>query len=199
METRGPTPSSSDKRDTPPEFGARRIPFWLVIALCIVFLCTQVYVSTYSGSFRADVYDEHQKAPPSIPIPPRPPFQKVYVNYCAPCHQLNGLGVPGLFPPLAGSEWVNEQNPDRLIRIVLDGASGPISVKGAVYNNLMIPWRDTLTNDNDVAAVLTYIRSQWGNRASPVTPERVQAVRAETLNRTGAWSETELLAIPSTN
>jgi mono/diheme cytochrome c family protein len=100
---------------------------------------------------------------------------QVYATYCATCHQGNGLGDSGRFPPLAGSEWVTGSK-EKLVRVVLNGLEGPIQVKGRPYNNVMPQHR--FLKDEDIAAVLTYIRGQFGNRASPVSAGEVRALRA---------------------
>jgi len=112
---------------------------------------------------------------------------------------VTGQGLPGQFPPLAESEWVAEPEPGRVIRLILDGIQGPITVKGQSYNGAMPPWRDLL-KDEEIAAVATYVRqnSAWNNRAPAVTPERVKAVRDKTPPRASAWSPDELLQVPTT-
>ena len=119
----------------------------------------------------------------------------VYASSCAACHQPTGQGTPGMFPPLAGSEWVTTEGHQRMIRIVLNGIAGPITVSGQQYNNVMVPWRDTLT-DEQIANVLSYIRNEWGNKGSFVTPEEVKKIRAETADKTGPWNADELKALP---
>jgi mono/diheme cytochrome c family protein len=121
---------------------------------------------------------------------------KLYGQYCSICHQPNGMGVPGQFPPLAQSDWVVEEGPNRIIRLVLNGIQGPITVSGQQFNNAMPPWREIM-NDADIAAVTTYIRSTWGNKAPPVTPEQVKAVRDATADRSTAYGAPELLATPA--
>jgi mono/diheme cytochrome c family protein len=105
------------------------------------------------------------------------------------------MGTPGMFPPLAGSEWVTAEGHERIIRIVLNGLSGPIEVAGAQFNNVMVPWRDTL-KDEDIASVLSYIRSEWGNKADPVTVEEVKKVREGTKDRGNPWTADELKQVP---
>jgi mono/diheme cytochrome c family protein len=101
----------------------------------------------------------------------------VYGRMCAVCHGFDGEGRPPAFPPLARSEWVTDDD-ERLIGIVLDGLSGEIMVRGERYNGLMIGFRKQLS-DEEIAAVLSYIRSSWGNDAPPITPEEVQKVRGQ--------------------
>lgn len=109
---------------------------------------------------------------------------------CAACHQASGLGVPGAYPPLAGSEWLLN-NPEVPIRIVLHGLQGPITVKNTSFNNAMTPFADQLT-DAEIAAIITYERSSWGNNASKITAEQVASVRAATKAQTAPWKPDEL-------
>lgn len=100
--------------------------------------------------------------------------EKIYSVYCGTCHQRNGQGASGRFPPLAGTPWVTGDK-ERLITIVLKGLEGRIEVKGEPYDNLM-PQHSFLDN-KEVANVLTYIRQNFGNEASAITTEEVSAVR----------------------
>jgi mono/diheme cytochrome c family protein len=110
---------------------------------------------------------------------------------CQTCHQETGLGLPNLYPPIAGSEWLTG-DPEIPIAIVLHGMQGEITVKGQKFNNVMAPW--ATLSDAQIAAILTYERSSWGNTASAVTPEQVAAVRAITASRTGPWTPEEVKA-----
>lgn len=108
---------------------------------------------------------------------------------CATCHMPDGQGQPGVYPPLAASPRAlgNER---ALIRILLHGMDGPLERGGHVYNELMPP--AAFGSDDEIAAVLTYIRRAWGNDADPVTPESVARERAITRGRVRAWSAAEL-------
>jgi cytochrome c oxidase subunit 2 len=99
----------------------------------------------------------------------------IYTSKCAGCHGAAGAGVPGMFPPLAGSEQVNGDD-KALIGILLNGLSGPVTVKGASYNGMMPPWKDQL-NDKEIAAVATFVRSSWGNNGKVITPDQVESER----------------------
>jgi len=101
--------------------------------------------------------------------------QKIFTTNCSSCHQANGKGQPGVFPPLAGNSVVTGPA-DKVISIVKNGLSGKISVNGTTYNGQMPAWKGTLSN-NDIAAVITYIRSSWGNKASAVTAAQVAATK----------------------
>jgi mono/diheme cytochrome c family protein len=117
----------------------------------------------------------------------------LYAVSCAACHQLTGLGMDGLAPPLADSEWVLG-SPENLARIILHGIRGPISVKGKVWE-MEMPALGVF-DDEQVAAVLTYIRREWEHGATPVDAGAVEKIRSATANRIEAWTEAELQKIP---
>ena len=104
----------------------------------------------------------------------------VYTNNCSPCHQSNGKGDGNRYPTLEKSEWVNGDK-RRLINIVLNGLKGPIKVKGLEFNEAM-PAQGSVLTDEQVAEVLTYIKSNYGNTAEVVTPDEVARVRAQQSN-----------------
>ncbi|MBE7495180.1 MAG: cytochrome c [Verrucomicrobiaceae bacterium] len=110
---------------------------------------------------------------------------------CGGCHQGNGAGIPGQFPPLAGSEWVTGGT-ERLIRVVQHGLVGAITVKGQGYNTPggMQPFGAAMSSQ-DLANVLTYIRNSWGNEGTMITKEMVQKVRDEE-KRASQWTEADL-------
>lgn len=122
-----------------------------------------------------------------------PDGKTVYSTTCAACHQATGEGVEGTYPPLAGSEWVNGDEA-KVVRIVLGGLTGPVEVAGETYSGMMPPWGGVL-KDADIAAVLTYVRSTWGNKAAPITAAKVAAIRAATASRTAPWTIPELAAV----
>ena len=118
---------------------------------------------------------------------------------CITCHQSTGLGIAGIYPPLAGSEWVNGPSA-RLIRIVLYGLKGQITVEGHAYGAAAMPVFGQVAgsaynwNDEKVAAVLTYVRQEWGNKSGPVTADEVAAVHKAIGDRK-EMSEAELEAV----
>jgi len=122
-----------------------------------------------------------------------PDGKVVYSTTCAACHQATGEGVEGTYPPLAGSEIVNGDEA-KVIRIVLHGLTGPVEVAGETYSGMMPPWGGVL-KDPELAAVLTYVRSAWGNKAAPVTTAKVAAIRAATASRTTPWTAAELATV----
>ncbi|SFW57553.1 Cytochrome c, mono-and diheme variants [Sinomicrobium oceani] len=119
-----------------------------------------------------------KKAAPEIEETAYPEGKKLYGQYCATCHQRNGSGVPNLNPPLRNTDYVTG-NTSRLIRIILKGSDEGLEVDGQTYANTM-PAHDFL-DDTQVAELLAYIRTAFGNTAGPVTAEEVRTVRHEIL------------------
>ena len=115
-------------------------------------------------------------------------------GYCNTCHQSNGKGLESSgFPPLTGTTWVTGSE-ERLIKLVLKGLYGPIDVLGKKYPGQvpMTPFAGML-NDDEVAAVLTYVRNSFGNKASAISAEKVKATRASVQDKTGFYLPEELL------
>ena len=108
---------------------------------------------------------------------------------CAACHQPHGYGLEGLAPPLVDSEWV-AGSPDRIVRIILHGVGGPLTVLGK-KTDLDMPGHAAL-DDDTIAAVMTYIRRAWDHDYDPVTPDFVKQARTATASRQSAWTEAEL-------
>lgn len=91
----------------------------------------------------------------------------LFEKNCLACHQMNGQGIPGAFPPLDGSSYVTSDKIDRLASIMLFGLTGPITVNGIVYSNVMTPFGGQL-KDEELAAIATYVRGSWSNKVGPV-------------------------------
>ncbi len=98
--------------------------------------------------------------------------KQIYESYCKTCHQANGQGIPGVYPPVAKADYL--QNKQQTIHALVFGLSGPITVNGKKYNGVMPP---APYNDEDIAAVLTYVYNSFGNPGGIVTAEEVAAVR----------------------
>lgn len=182
-----------------PRDGYEPVPFWLIILFGVLLFWGGWYLAEYSGGFRSDVLDPRPEARfpgrAAAATPPDPVAlgRKLFTANCVSCHQQGGQGVPGQYPPLAGSEWVLGP-PARLKRILLHGLSGEVVVKGATYSGNMAAFGARL-NDERIAALLTFIRQEWGNDAGAIAPESVAATREAARDRRQPWSASELLAI----
>lgn len=103
---------------------------------------------------------------------------------CSVCHQSNGQGIEGAFPPLAGSDLL-AATPKRAIQIVLNGLSGPLTVNGKAYNSVMPPMSQL--NDDELANILTYVTHSWGNAGTEAfSAAQIRAARASTTRPPGA-------------
>ncbi len=119
---------------------------------------------------------------------------QIYTLYCSACHGADGKGATGgQFPPLAGSEWPLG-DPARSVKIVLHGLHGEVEVDGRKFN-LEMPPQGAMLADDQIAAILSYVRSSWGNKAEPVTADFVKATRAATADRKVQWTADELMKL----
>lgn len=140
-------------------------------------------------------------AAPETPVEPLTAAQQarfemgkaLYTGTCASCHQIHGLGLDGLAPPLADSEWVTG-SVERLARIAINGVRGPIQVGTSRYGLDMPAWG--VLGDEQLAAIFTYIRREWGHTAAPVEQDTVKRIRDTVSSRQDAWTQAELLKIP---
>lgn len=175
-------------------------PVLVLAALSVVLYWGGMYVIDFGGEADARVHypyrsfkqiDDYQ--PKDAAAAAAAKGALVYSRICLACHQADGNGSRSQnAPPLAGSEWVAAKDPSRIIRIVFFGLSGPIKVKGEDWGaGQMLAWKDTLT-DEDIAHVLTYVRSSWGNKAPAVKPEQVAKIRKETADHQGYMTVPDL-------
>jgi cytochrome c oxidase cbb3-type subunit II len=105
-----------------------------------------------------------------------PKGQSLYTAYCSACHQASGEGLPGAFPPLKGSGVVTKDDATKHMHVVLDGLQGG-KAGGVVYASAMPAFAATL-KDAEIADIINYERSSWGNHGKPVTAAQVAAERA---------------------
>lgn len=182
-----------------PATGAAAVPVWLFFLLFVLLFWGMYYFDQHSGWFNPQVYAPYksltdlQRFQPVMGSGNLERGRAVYENVCALCHNVDGSGKPNQAPPLAGSEWVTG-DVVRLIHIPLAGVQGPMTVKGQQWN-LAMPAMGAALPDEDVAAVLTYMRQSWGNKASEVTTEQVAKVRQELGGRTQPYTAPELMKI----
>jgi mono/diheme cytochrome c family protein len=184
--------------ETEPTFAATTVPMWLIATMLVLLFLGAWYFDTRGGWFEARVYTPFRSLADVERFQPRSGGDAVvlrgkvlFEQNCALCHNPDGMGKPAQAPPLAGSEWVLTAGVNRLIRIPQVGLAGPIEVKGQVWN-LPMAAMGVMYSDDDLAAVLSYIRNAWGNKASLVTAEQVKKVRAELAGRNQPYSPDEL-------
>lgn len=174
------------------------LPLGVLGLLCTTVFFGSIYLAHNSIRFDPLVYSEAAKrekpgANAVVALTRAQLGKKVFDRTCITCHQATGQGIPGQYPPLAGSEWA-QGNEERVIRIVLHGLTGPLTVEGKEFNNVMAPLGAAL-KDEEIANVISYVRSAWGNTAAEVQPEVVSKVRADTASRTTYWTVPELQKI----
>ena len=107
----------------------------------------------------------------------------LYNGTCSVCHQQNGEGLAGVFPPLANSDYLMAE-PDRAVEIVLNGLTGPVTVNDSAYNSVMPPMSQL--NDDEIANILSYVLNTWGNEGDAISSVEVEAIRAATERPEGA-------------
>lgn len=191
-----------------PRVGLEPLSLWLIAIYGLAIFFGGAYLGRFSGNFSGDGLDPLGGAPrvskkgatgpggPQLELSPAERGKKIFSANCAVCHQPNGLGAAGQgYPPLAGSEWVTGST-KRLGMIILKGLQGPITVKGQQYGTTVMQAWDTTLNDKKIADVMTYIRQEWGNKAGPVSPEGVAALRKELATHSGSFTEADLKAVP---
>lgn len=177
-----------------PDESVRPLPWFLVMSLGAIAMWGAFYIYVTPSGEDSSYGD--QRTVSTL----RPPVQaagavaavdgkQIYGGKCAACHQATGLGVAGVFPPLAASEWVVGDE-IVLTHILLHGVNGPLVVKGNTYNGAMPAWNSM--NDMELAAVMTYIRTEWGNKAAPITADTVKAQREATKDRKEPYKSEEL-------
>src|SRR5437016_4544629 len=196
-----------EKRE--PRVGLEPLSIWLIVVYGLAIFTGGAYLGRYSGNFSGDGLDPMMGPPPpkkgggaagqqqeQAALSPHDRGKKIFAANCQTCHQANGEGVPGQYPPLAGSEFTNGGS-RRMGMIVLKGLQGPVKVKGQQYGTaVMQPWDKTLT-DQKIADVMSYERSDWGNTAGPLTPEQIAALRKELANHPESFTEHDILAAPA--
>ena len=190
--------------DFEPDADTSVMPGWLFVLMIALVYWAMVYLDHYGGGFNDMVFGPYESYRQLADLQPKSGPEMLiaqgatlFSTYCIACHQATGLGNPGQAPPLVGSPWVLG-TPNRLIRIPNNGLTGPIDVKGQVWNLTMTPFAATLT-DEELASILSFIRNNWGNSAPPVTPQQVKAVRDEIGSRardgSASWTSDELKKI----
>jgi mono/diheme cytochrome c family protein len=187
------------------------VPIWLFVVLLVLLFLAVWFFDARGGWFEPKVYGPYVSVADVGRFQPKGGADdeillKGMVQFranCAVCHMENGVGNPANgCPPLVGSEWVITPSPGRLVRFASKGLTGPISVKGQVYNTgTMLAIGDQLPGDEKekaevLAAIISYVRKTFGNIAVTVKPEQVQTIRTEIKDRKAAFTADELKSVP---
>jgi mono/diheme cytochrome c family protein len=175
-----------------PDEGSRPLPWFLTMSLGAMAMWGAFYIYATPSGEDSSYGDQRTLATLRPPVKAAGAAataaadgKQVYGSKCAACHQATGLGVPGVFPPVAGSEWVVGDE-KVLTQILLHGVNGEIQVKGVTYKGAMPAW--ATMSDDELAAVMTYLRSEWGNQANAISPDTVKAQREATKARTEPYN-----------
>lgn len=176
-------------------------PAWFYAMAVAALVIGAFYLGSHYGAFSTQAhigFAPRDGGGPATAAAPgggvQVPGAAVYTSRCASCHQPDGKGVPGAFPPLAGSPWVTG-DPKVLGKIILHGLTGSVTVSGTTYNGVMPAWAEQLS-DAEIAAVMTHIRTQLGNAATPVEEGLVAELRRSDAARKTPWTAAELESSP---
>lgn len=190
-----------DNLQTHEEQKSPTAPVWIFALMLLLLFVGGVYFDRNSGWFDSQVYSPYGSSDDLELYQPKSGLaskleegKRVYSVTCAPCHGDDGMGKPGQFPPLAGSEWVNATSYKRLEEIPQLGLSGSVHVEGQEWNSSMAAMGAGLS-DADLAAVLTYIRSSWGNKGNEVDDSDIKTMRAALAGHPAIAGEAGLNAI----
>jgi len=185
-----PDITPQESRENPDPREARRpIPPGLWILALLLVLWASFYIVRSNLAAAAEYGDQRTLADLRQRLKTAAPAADgaaIFAARCAACHQAGGTGLPGVFPPLAGSNWVNGRD-STVVQILLHGIQGTLTVNGVAYNGAM-PTFGSQLSDAEIAAVLTYVRGQWGYKAGPVGAALVSTQRAATAARSAPWN-----------
>jgi mono/diheme cytochrome c family protein len=173
-----------------PEEGFEPTPTWVWGISILLLFAMGFYLGKYSGTFGTIAHEvEQPQTSAGSEVKPEVKGDMVFAGVCQACHQADGKGVEGKYPPLAGSEWLvlDSFTP---ARIVLFGLEGEIRVKGNGFDNKMPEFQDKLSNE-EIAAAISFARSSFGNKGVAVVPAQVDSIRRMYSGR-GPWSAAAL-------
>ena len=184
-----------------PVEGRERVPWLFTLTIALSLFWGGWYLGRFGGEFgtathvafaarQAGIAGAAAEQAATAEADPLAAGRAVFEKNCSSCHQGAGQGVPGVFPPLVGSEWVTG-SPETVVRILLHGLQGPVRVAGTTYNGAMPAWKDLL-KDGEIAAVATYIRQMEANDAPAVPPTVATALREGDAARSAPWTADEL-------
>lgn len=180
-----------------PKEGFSFLPIALIFLFAGVCFWGGIYIVTHGGEFRWDGYHpDFVASDKSLSIPEKSLFEigeKVFIAQCVQCHQNDGKGIAGVYPPLVESSWVLGHQ-EVLARILINGMNGKVVVLGKTYNGNMPAFGPSGLNlkPKQIAGVLSYIRQEWGNAGSDITEDTMKNYMAMYNARTTPWTSEEL-------
>jgi mono/diheme cytochrome c family protein len=170
------------------------VPLLVSLITLAVVLFGAGYIVLSESFGRADLGDRRTLADLAGPAPKTggADGKQLFTVHCVACHQATGKGLPGVFPPLDGSEWVNG-DPRVVANILLHGINGELSVMGQTYKGAMPAFGQL--DDADLAAVISHVRSAWSNKSAPLATELIGKERKESQRTTPFAGGDELKAL----
>lgn len=184
------SPSSQQRRENPEPSEARNpVPVAVIALVSLMLGWAAGYLMAARPDADASLGDQRTALAPAQAAASGAAVADgaaLYSTHCAACHQASGAGLPGVFPPLAGSEWVLG-NEDTLVQVMLHGVSGQIEVAGQTYQGSMPAFGERFS-DEEIAALASHLRSSWGNAAPAVSAAAATAARTRTADRTTPWN-----------
>lgn len=187
-----PSPLPQQQREHPePSESRNPVPLPVIVLVSVLVGWAGGYLSAANPDAAPELGD--QRTPSALagtaaaPAGAQLDGAAIYAANCVSCHQSDGHGLPQVFPPLAGSEWV-QGDEATLVQIILHGINGSIEVAGQQYAGMMPPMGSVL-DDAQIAAVASHVRSSWGNDAAAVEAATVAAERERTSDRTAPWND----------
>ena len=188
-----------------PKSGHEPVSLWAFVICSVALVAGGGYLGPSNGDFDYNQFtvDGYKPTPPAGadaaaagPVDPvvewRKNGKRVYGTTCNGCHQASGMGLPGQYPPLVKSEWVN-QGTERFAQIILNGLRGPIEVNGATYGSIEMPPHGDKLNNKQIAQVMSFVRYEFENGIEPiVTEEQISAAREKHAAHVGTYSVDQL-------
>jgi mono/diheme cytochrome c family protein len=193
-----PSHRSQEREHAEPSERNQPVPVLVSVITLAMVLFGAGYILLSESFGRADLGDRRTLADlagPAAKTGQGADGKQLFTAHCVACHQANGKGLPGVFPPLDGSEWVSGDT-RVLANILLHGINGEMSVMGQTYKGTMPAFGQL--DDAELAAVLSHVRSAWSNKSAPLAAELVAKERKAKSRSTPFASGDELKALPKT-
>ena len=191
-----PVTRAQQRENEDPEETVRPMPLVVLLLAVGMVLWAVIYILNTEPLTLSRYGDQRTRAELSGPAAPAAGAavdgKAIFAAQCAACHQATGAGLPGVFPPLDGSEWVHG-DPRVLANILLHGVTGPITVKGNKYQGAMPAFAQL--SDAELAGIASFIRGNWSNKAEPLQAELFAKERADGKRTTPFEGEAALKAL----